>query len=533
MTKHTFGRNLIRWGAAVALASTMLSPGAASAETVLRVAMTLGDIPAWTGQPDQGYEGYRFVGFNLHDGLINWDLSKSDREPALRPGLATKWEVDPANHKRWIITLREGVKFHDGSDLTPEVVAWNFARLTDKTTQGFDPAQFARMRTRASNIDHVEPLGANQVALFTKAPDSFTPFSLTNFLMISKKALEKANWDYAAYAKAPAGTGPYKFDKVVPHERLELVRNENYWDKDRIPKHDRLVLVPMPEATTRTAALLSGQVDFIEAPSPDTIPRLQSAGMTIVTNTYPHNWTYQVNMIDPPFNDIKVRQAANYAVNREDVAALLNGTGEPGYAMLPPSSRYFGHPVKYDFDPEKATALLKEAKCFPCEINVAMSTAGSGQMQPLAMNELVKSQLEAVGFKVNFNVMDWSALHDISLKGREAFPDIDAINVSRAPMEPYNGILGFVMKNRFAPNGPNWGWFSTDEIDALGAKAMETFDEPQRDAMVTKIHELTVAQAPMVYIAHDLNPRAMSPKVKGFVQAQSWFQDLTPIVVEP
>src|SRR5215470_2689075 len=82
----------------------------ARAESVLRVAMTAGDIPDWTGQPDQGFEGYRFVGWSLYDALINWDLSRSDREAPMVPGLATKWSIDPANNKRWIFELRKGVK---------------------------------------------------------------------------------------------------------------------------------------------------------------------------------------------------------------------------------------------------------------------------------------------------------------------------------------------------------------------------------------------------------------------------------------
>src|ERR1700730_6731565 len=86
----------------------------AHAESVLRVAMTAGDIPDWTGQPDQGFEGLRFVGWSLYDALINWDLSRGDREAVLRPGLATKWYVDPADSKKWIFELRQGVKFHDG-----------------------------------------------------------------------------------------------------------------------------------------------------------------------------------------------------------------------------------------------------------------------------------------------------------------------------------------------------------------------------------------------------------------------------------
>src|SRR5260370_33054778 len=74
----------------------------ARAESVLRIAMTAGDIPSWTGQPDQGFEGYRFVGYGLYDGLTNWDLSRSDREVDIRPGLATKWYPDPKEPKRWV-----------------------------------------------------------------------------------------------------------------------------------------------------------------------------------------------------------------------------------------------------------------------------------------------------------------------------------------------------------------------------------------------------------------------------------------------
>src|ERR1700745_954727 len=102
-----------------------LQPQAASAESVLRIAMTAGDIPDWTGQPDQGFEGYRFVGWSLYDALINWDLSRSDREAGLMPGLAVKWGIDPSNNRRWIFELRQNVKFHDGCDLDADLVVWN------------------------------------------------------------------------------------------------------------------------------------------------------------------------------------------------------------------------------------------------------------------------------------------------------------------------------------------------------------------------------------------------------------------------
>jgi peptide/nickel transport system substrate-binding protein len=109
------------------------------------------------------------------------------------------------------------------------------------------------------------------------------------------------------------------------------------------------VLVPMPEASTRTSALLSGQVDWIEAPSPDAIERLKSAGMQIVTNPYPHNWTYQLNFASGSFTDKRVRQAANYALNRADMKEMLNGLMLEGNSTLPPSTPYYGHPKIYQY----------------------------------------------------------------------------------------------------------------------------------------------------------------------------------------
>jgi ABC-type transport system substrate-binding protein len=251
-----------------ALLALLLGLTAARAETVVTVAMTAGDIPITNGIPDQGSEGIRFVGYSLYDALVGWDLSSSDHPADIVPGLATKWEIDPANHKRWIFTIREGVKFHDGCAFGPDEVVWNFKRLTDQTVPQFDPLQFALARASLTNMAGFEKIDDHHVAFDTKIVDSLFPYEIATMMMVSPCRVKATNDSPAAYAAAPAGTGPYKFDKVVPHERLELVRNAGYWDKNRIPKHDRLVLLPIPEPGTRTAALLNGQVNFIEAPAP-------------------------------------------------------------------------------------------------------------------------------------------------------------------------------------------------------------------------------------------------------------------------
>jgi len=528
--KHRFltGRSGLAAAAALAVAAI---PAIAQSETILRVAMTAGDIPLTIGQPDQGFEGYRFVGYSLYDTLLLWDLSKGDTEASVMPGLATEWYIDPENNKRWIFELRQGVSFHDGCPFNADNVVWNYKRLTLEDHPAFNPQQYSAIRTRTVDIEGIEKIDEYTVAIDMKRVDSLFPLQTSFIYMISECALEAAGGDYGAYAMAPSGTGPYIFDKMIPRERLELVANTDYWDADRIPAHDRLVLLPMPEATTRAAALMAGQVDLVEAPSPDTIPMLQGSGMTITTAPYPHNWGYQLNFVDGPFADIRVRQAANYAMNRDEMVAMLNGYALPGYGAYPPDSPYFGDPVIYEFNPEKARALLEEAGCLPCAVKFAISTSGSGQMQPLPMNELVASQLTAAGFDVTLEVMDWNKLLDIALKGRPSYPEYDAINVSRALQDPFSGIFRFMLKSQSGPAGGNFGHYYSEEAESIISQIYETFDPAERDALIIQAHELFVSDAVMLFVTHDINPRALSPQLTGFVQAQSWFQDMTPISV--
>jgi ABC-type transport system substrate-binding protein len=530
MARSTIGRRAAGWAAGIA---GLLAVGSAQAGGVLTVGMTAGDIPITTGTPDQGAEGLRFVGYNIYDALVLWDLSRGDKPSDIKPGLATSWHIDPVDHKRWIFELRRGVKWHDGCAFTADDVLWNMKYAADDKSPEFNPTQFAQTRAFLGTFASVEKIDDYTVAFNNKVPDSLFPYEMASVIMISPCRAKEVKYDWAQYALHPSGTGPYKFDKFVAHQRLELVPNTDYWDKNRVPKQDRLVLIPMPEASTRTAALLSGEVNWIEAPSPDAIDRLKSAGMQIVTRIYPHNWSYQLNFVKGPFADKRVRQAANYALNRSEVKELLNGLALEEYATVPPTSPYYGHPVEYRYDPDKAKALLKEAGCLPCKVKFAISTSGSGQMQPLPMNELVKAQLDAVGFEVTLDTMDWNALLKLTRAGVDEHMDVSGINVSRGSLEPFNGLIRHVWTPLWAPKGSNWGHFSNPEVDKTVADILSEFDGEKRLELVIKLHEKMSEEAVMIFVVHDVNPRALSPKVHGFVQAQNWYQDLTPVSVEP
>src|SRR5260370_8648739 len=111
----------------------------ALSQGTLRIGMTAADIPQTTGQPDQGFEGFRFAGYTIYDALVNWDLSKADTIADIKPGLATEWAPVEGDPKRWTFTLRQGVKFHDGTDFDSEVVIWNLEKILNDKPPQFDP----------------------------------------------------------------------------------------------------------------------------------------------------------------------------------------------------------------------------------------------------------------------------------------------------------------------------------------------------------------------------------------------------------
>ena len=335
------------FGTALAAGAMMFSalPAGAQSKSTIRIAMTVSDIPTLTGAPSQGGEGHRFGGIPLYDALVNWNLRRSDVPAAIEPGLATEWHVEDADKTKWIFKLRKGVKFHDGSTFNADAVIFSLRRLRDKNAPYFDPKGAAELRARIPGVKDIKKIDDYTVEVSTPEIDSQLPYQLTWFLIVSPAQFEKVGKDWAKFGSHPSGTGPFKLEKLVPRDRAVLVPFADYWDKKRIAK-STIILRPIPEAATRTAALLSGEVDWVEAPSPDTIPRLKSAGMQIVTNTYPHIWPYTVSMLDAsPFHDIRIRKAVNLAINRDGLVKLLGGMAEPSYGEVNPGNPWYGHPT--------------------------------------------------------------------------------------------------------------------------------------------------------------------------------------------
>src|SRR3546814_171341 len=165
--------------------------GPALAQGTLRIGMTASDIPLTTGQTDQGGEGMRFMGYTVYDGLINWDLSKADKPSVLTPGLATSWAVDATDKTKWVFKLRQGVKFHDGSEFTADAVVWNLDKLLKKDSPQYDARQAAQGASRIPAVASYKMVDKYTVEVTTKSPDATLPYQIAWVMMSSPEPWEK------------------------------------------------------------------------------------------------------------------------------------------------------------------------------------------------------------------------------------------------------------------------------------------------------------------------------------------------------
>jgi peptide/nickel transport system substrate-binding protein len=540
-------------GGACALALAFGMGFSAQAQTVLRIGMTAADIPRTHGQPDQGFEGNRFTGLTMYDGLTSWDLSSSTKASVVIPGLATEWAVDAADKTKWIFKLRPNVKFHDGSPFNADAVVWNVRKVLDKDAPHFDASQVGVTASRMPTLRSARKIDDLTVELITAVPDSFLPINLTNLFMASPAhwaaklaavpasvtdAAQRSAQAWQAFAADSSGTGPWKMARFVPRERLELVKNATYWNEARIPKIDRMVLVPMPEANARTAALLSGQLDWIEAPAPDAVAQITQRGFTVHATQQPHVWPWQFSFIEgSPWLDKRVRQAANLCVNREDMKQLLAGLMVPAVGSVPPGHPWWGNPsFNIRYAPDEARRLMAAAGHSaqkPLKVKVQTSASGSGQMMPLPMNEFVQQNLRDCFFDVELDVIEWNTLFTNWRMGAKdpTARGSHAINVTFAAMDPFFAFVRFVDSKMAPPTSNNWGFVNDPEFDRLVANARTTFEAAERDKALAALHARIVDETVFLWVAHDVGPRATSPRVKNVIQPQSWFIDFSPVTM--
>ncbi|WP_174247356.1 ABC transporter substrate-binding protein [Acidisphaera sp. L21] len=528
-------RRAVLAGGAAGLAAGLPVLSYAQGATALTYGISMADIPLTTGQPDRGAGAYQFTGLTLYDPLVAWELDVADRPGKLIPGLATSWQSDPADHTQWTFKLRQGVAFHDGSMLDANAVVWNFDKVLNAQAPHFDTRQSAQVRPRLPSVASYRVIDPMTVQITTKAVDALFPYQLLWFLVSSPAQYAKlGSWEKFAFE--PSGTGPFKLTSLVPRVKAEMVRNDAYWNKARIPKLEKLTLICAPEDLTRANALLTKQVDLIETPAPDAVPQLKAGGARVVGNVTPHVWNYHLSLADgSPFRDIRIRKAANLAVDRDGVVQLMGGLAKPAIGQVDPASPWFGNPTfKITTDMDAARKLMADAgysKANPLKTRFMVPTGGSGQMLSMPINEFIQQGWTDIGLQVEFQPVELEVAYTAWRKGAAdpSLKGITASNIAYVTSDPFYALIRFYSSKQIAPVGINWSGYKNPEVDALCDQVTSSFDPAEQDRLCARIHEKVVDDAVQVWVVHDTNPHALSGRVKSYVQAQHWFQDLTTL----
>lgn len=464
---------------------------------------------------------------HIFESLVQIDFATDQSPPPFIPGLAQRWDVSE-DGKVYTFHLAENVSFHDGTKFDANVVKWNIERQWDQTPLGrtnaphfFDKAAaIANWRWAESGLQQVEVVDPLTVRFHLSHP--FVPLlrlmaqgDVGSTCMISPAAFER--YGNEGVADNPVGTGMFRFKERIVGDRLTIVRNEDYWDKERMPHLDSIVWRPITDPTSRESALKAGEVDFVFAPNPDSIASLEGEGYVVSKGVMPHIWVVCLNSTTAAFKDKKVRQAVQYAIDRTGMAHnLLSDLALPGESMISRASESYDPNARwYDYNPEKAKALLAEAGAAGTKLVFATSISGSGQILPVQMGEWIQQNLNSVGFQCELKTYEWVSYTNDFFTGMK--PEWDLAQMSWGMTTDY-WLTVFLHPN----SSYNVSHVKVPELGELIDKGHQSPDPIVARDLYRKAAELAKEEAWWIPVVCDLAPVVMSPKVKGFAHTADW-----------
>jgi len=416
------------------------------------------------------------------------------------------------------------VTFTDGTPFNATAVVFNMQRDFTSSFQYYDAEVGALASTLSPPILSWKAIGTTTVQLTTKTPDSHFPADITTLYFGSPTAIKtEGNTGFGA---KPVGTGPFEFESETTGQELILGPNKQYWAG--APKLSKLVLKPMPTAAARIAALRSGEVNWIEYPTPDDLTSLKKSGYDIYENTYTHIWPWIFDTQVKPWTTLKVRQAAEYAINRPAMATdLLHGSAVAAGELIPPANAaYTKKAFAYNYNPKKAKQLLAAAG-YKTGVTVTLSypTSGSGNMVPGPMNTELQQTLAAVGIHVKLEPMQWSTMLTQFETGH--VPNTaSATNISLSFQQ--EGIWSSL----FSSASPlDITKFTDPTLTKLLGEAQVEATTAARSKIYTQVGTIVTKNALWLFVVNDKNPRALASSVHGFIEPRSWFVTLRSVWV--
>ena len=469
-------------------------------------------------------------------------LTTQDAVQKVTPGLAESWEA--VDDTTWRFKLRQGVKFHDGSDFTARDVIYSFCRVPLVQNS---PSAYT---IYTAGIADMQAEDDYTLTIRTKATNPLLPSEMWSLAIVSANALGAE--DQVTYGpdgtcegmgdvpQAPAfndpgiavGTGPYVLDNYTRGSEMVVTRFDDYWGGT--PDWERVVMRPITSDGPRVAALLAGDVDMIESPPIQDIPRIEQAGFSVVDAL--SNRIIYLHMLQQedapgisgaegnPLLDPRVREAISLSINREAIAErIMGGYAQPAGELLPPPMfGTSGRPVDA-YDPERARELLAEAG-YPDGFSITLGTPNDRYINDEQVAQAVAQMMSRIGIQTRVDAS--TASQFFSRRNALEFP------IYMAGWGASSGDMSSPLKSLVATYDPetgmgptNAGRYSNPDMDALLIEAMSTIDDEKRDQILLGAETLVLAGYGIIPLHYEQTVWAMKsdlsyePRVDQYTMA--------------
>lgn len=429
------------------------------------------------------------------------NLTRIDEKLQPQPQLAEKWQAS-TDGLTWTFQLRQGVTFHHGTPFTAEDVVRTFGRL-------LDPEYGSAARSLLSFIDEVAAIGNNTVEFRLNSPNSDLPLILGGVQM-RIVARDRTNEDNST---SPSGTGPFKWSTYVPGERVVLTRNPNYWasdeDGNQLPFLDEINFVAISEESSRVAALAAGDINVLWQIAPSSMAVLENSNNAKVLEAPSGVYLdIAINVTEPPFDDVRIRQAMKLVVNRQQMLDIVGlGLGQIGNDQpVAPIHTFWADMPAPERDIEKAKTLLTEAG-YPNGIDVTLwtSTVRPG-MNDMAL--LYQQQAAEAGIRVTVMAVPPDGYWDLIFMKKPMF-------MSKWTFRPTTGeTISIAHSSQTAFNETA---YTNPKIDDLLTQARAEQNPEQRLLMYSEIQRIIAEEGGTILPFYQPNIMAVSADVNGFL----------------
>ena len=453
------------------------------------------------------------IGWHVFDAL-----TRVDERARLIPGIAVSWRA--VNPTTWEFKLRQGIKFHDGSELTAEDVAFSLERpLTIAGSPGgFAPA----VRTIVAR----EIIDRYTLRLRTAAPYGALPQDLNSILIVSRKAAANATAADFDSGRAMIGSGPYKFVRFLRGNRVELARFDGHWEAPAA--WDKVTFRVIPTDPARTSALLAGDVDVIENVPTADLARLRGNPNFRLAQTV--SWRTLFFHLDQhrtqpplitdkagrplaanPFMDVRVRRAISKAINRQAIVErVMEGAAIPASNLVAP--QIFGHNAGFKpeaYDPGGAKQLLAEAG-YPDGFAMTVAAPNNRYVNDEQVAQTVAQMLARVGIRCRVEAMPFSVYMTKARDGQFSFAMLGWGSYSadlalRSLVATFNPDQGY--------GAWNWGRYSNPALDRMIGQALGSVDEKKRAAIAREAGALAAREVAIIPLYHQIATWAMKKNI--------------------